>query len=244
MPRSTISRKAFRSMTIPTRLAAFSRCSSTASSFRWAGSPTCRGEVTVPGFDAGLSAGHRAPGARYCVLRGATCCKRALSLRRMRTSIVLCAVAAVLLSGCSDAPDYVTGGDPLIADPCQPGGANSGGSRWQDLYACYFGPSGPGSCGGLGSSCHGSSTSTGGPFFVCGQTADACWQGLVAKSIVPDGGATDPTTTQLYLALHKEGASLLNNMPRSPSVDKPTYTFSAPALAQISKWIQQGAQNN
>ncbi|MGA7119329.1 MAG: hypothetical protein WBY94_04485 [Polyangiaceae bacterium] len=163
----------------------------------------------------------------------------------MRMSIALWAVAAVLLSGCSDAPDTVTGGDPLTVDPCQSGGANSG-NRWQDLYACYFGPSGPGSCGGLGSSCHASSTSTGGVFFVCGQSADECWNGLIAKGVVPDGGATDPTMTELYLALHKEGVTgaPLNNMPRSPSVDMPTYTFSKPVIAQISQWIQQGAPNN
>ncbi|MGA7119715.1 MAG: hypothetical protein WBY94_06435 [Polyangiaceae bacterium] len=165
----------------------------------------------------------------------------------MRRFNALGVLTMTVLLGCGDAPDYVIGGDPLIVDPCQP--ADSGAIRWQDLYACYFGPSGPGSCGGLGSSCHASSTSTGGPFFVCGETAYACWSGLIAKGIVPDGGAPDPTTPELYSALYKGGAIGVasNNMPRSQSLSSanmPTYTFSAVDIAQISQWIQQGAQNN
>src|SRR5208283_954242 len=115
--------------------------------------------------------------------------------------ITLCAVAAVALAGCSDAPDPVTGGDPLTGDPCKPGGANSG-SHWQDLYTCYFGPSSPASCGSQGASCHGSATALGGKFFVCGQSQYSCWQGLL-KMGVPDGGAADPTMTLLYSVLRK-----------------------------------------
>jgi hypothetical protein len=162
--------------------------------------------------------------------------------------MALCALAAMVLFGCGNANSTVTGGDSLTVDPCQKGGAN-GGSRWQDLYACYFGPSGKASCGALGNNCHGSAQALGAtkglPHFVCGATRGECWQGLIASMTVPDGGVADPTGAVLYLAIHKDvGGPIFNNMPRDPVVDKPTYTFSLAEIAQISSWIQQGAQNN
>ncbi len=174
--------------------------------------------------------------------------ERALCLAAMARLVMLCAfavVAVVALAACSggpwptgDAPATVSGGDSVLGDPCSDGGVNSG-SRWQDLYACYFGPSGQASCGAQGSSCHGSATAMGGINFVCGQTQESCWKGLI-KAAVPDGGIADPTETLLYSAIRKQGISGgLSNMPLNS-----TYAFSPAAVAQISAWIEQGAQNN
>jgi hypothetical protein len=134
------------------------------------------------------------------------------------------------------------GGDPLIPDPCQEGGINSG-SRWQDLYACYFGPSGVASCGSQGTACHGSADALGATtalHFLCGTTSYTCWQGMIDAMAVPDGGSTQPTGTLLYSVLRKRsGNNILSTMPLGS-----TYTFSPAAVAQITAWIEQGAQNN
>ncbi|MGP6156622.1 MAG: hypothetical protein ACLPYS_03695 [Vulcanimicrobiaceae bacterium] len=160
----------------------------------------------------------------------------------MRRLVVLCAVAAAALSGCSDAPHTVMGGDSLIPNPCQQGGINSG-NRWQDLYACYFGPSGVASCGSQGTACHGSADALGAetaPHFLCGTTSDTCWQGMINAMAVPDGGSTQPTGTLLYSVLRKtSGDSVLSTMPLGS-----TYAFPEAAVAQITAWIEQGAQNN
>jgi len=134
-----------------------------------------------------------------------------------------------------------------MIDPCSKGGTNSG-SRWQDLYACYFGPSGQASCGSQGNACHGVADAGGATFvlghFFCGTTQESCWRGLISTMVVPDGGAADPTSTLLYGALRKQTPGPADPPFAMPGPITSTYTFTPAALAQIGKWIEQGAQNN
>jgi hypothetical protein len=167
------------------------------------------------------------------------------------------ALASVALFGCSDATGSVHGGGALVVDPCD---ATQGGHRWQDLYTCYFGPTGKANCSSQGF-CHGSETQLGSQFsnFVCPPTKDGCWQGMVAGSLVPMAAdmKTDPTQTILYGSLRKPNGTGL--MPCSP-VETPlpdggtnitcgssangTYVFTTDDLARITAWIQEGAQDN
>jgi hypothetical protein len=149
--------------------------------------------------------------------------------------------------GCSDATPVVSGDDPVLVDQCQPGGTN-GGHRWQDLYACYFGPSGQASCAAR-SGCHGASID-GGPgdlgskasSFVCGPSVDACWQGMTKNGPVPKGGTADWTTTTLYVRLAKPDGS--GNMPRMPCaladqvLCPASFVFQRADLDRIAAWIQ------
>lgn len=134
-------------------------------------------------------------------------------------------------------------------DPAGPSTDGSGepGTRWQDLYASYFGTTGQASCSQKPGACHGVASdlgvSTSG--FVCGMTSDSCWQGVTHsidthQALVPPG-VTDATQTILWAALYK-GAPLgaaANNMPQNLS-----YTFSASDLARIRAWIEKGAPND
>ncbi len=128
----------------------------------------------------------------------------------------------------------------LDAGPaCAPDGGH-GGSRWQDLYACYFGPSGVAGCGTM-ADCHGSASddgalSSGG--FVCSPTdVTACWQSAIA-SIVPEGGAPDPTSTLLYVSLRKSDGT--GSMPLVPM----SLVFQTGDMARIAAWVTSGAANN
>jgi len=119
-----------------------------------------------------------------------------------------------------------------------------GGNTWASLYADFFGPTGKAACGG--GACHG----PGGAYtayWTCGASAQGCLQGMIAGGtlgpIVPDGGATDPTTTRLHNALCKTGCAPAALM----SCEMPfgcTYTFTSGDLQRIDTWITQGAQNN
>jgi hypothetical protein len=179
---------------------------------------------------------------------------------RSLLELTLAAFAAVTLLGCSDATGTVHGGDALVVDPCTASLAeNGGGHRWQDLYTCYFGPTGKASCAAQGI-CHGSASQLGAQFstFVCGPSKDACWQGMTAPgSIVPMGGTMDGTQTILYGSLRKPDNTGL--MPCSPvetplpdggtnttcgSAANGNYTFTTDDLARITAWIQEGAQDN
>jgi hypothetical protein len=161
----------------------------------------------------------------------------------------LVVAGAVAVVGCGNATPTVQGGDPLrTVDPCVPDGGNSG-NRWQDLYACYFGPTGSASCGSM-DGCHGArdqkgTTSTG---FLCAPTSNPtpCWRSLRLTSaagqspIFPDGG--DPKTSLFWLGLRKGGSDatkVFNNMPLNSS-----YVFQAEDLARINAWIQAGAPND
>jgi hypothetical protein len=167
-------------------------------------------------------------------------------------------LASVALFGCSDATGSVHGGDPLIVDPCDASLANGGGHRWQDLYTCYFGPTGKANCSSQGF-CHGSASQLGAQFssFVCGPSKDACWQGMV--SLVPMGAnmSTDPMQTILWGSLRKpDGTGLMPCSPvETPLADGGTnitcgssangnYVFTTDDLARIGAWIREGAQDN
>jgi hypothetical protein len=172
------------------------------------------------------------------------------------------AAAALALAACTDATGSVQGGEPLAVDPCQVSLQQSGaGHRWQDLYACYFGPTGKASCTAQ-SVCHGAPDQAGAVFstFVCGSSSDACWQGMTSSIV--SAKATDATRTILYLSLRKQGVTTgaaTNNMPCNPVTTTTadggvttacslaaggTYVFTADDLARIVAWIQEGAQDN
>ena len=115
---------------------------------------------------------------------------------------------------------------------CEPGGAN-GGSRWQDLYACYFGPTGIANCA-LNSGCH-VENGGGSAYWVCGTTSESCWDGMSTAIVA---GVTDPADTLLYTALRKPDGT--GDMPVTPG----TLVFTYGDLGRIAAWIEAGAPNN
>lgn len=181
----------------------------------------------------------------------------------MRSLLLLSTATALAVAACTGATGGVQGGEPLAVDPCQVSLQQSGaGHRWQDLYACYFGPTGKASCASQGV-CHGAPDQAGAAYssFVCGPSKDACWQGMIS-SLVPPQGATDGTKTILYFSLRKQNgtaSAAMGNMPCSP-VTMPAddggtkvtcslsaganYAFTADDLARIVAWVQEGAQDN
>jgi hypothetical protein len=180
---------------------------------------------------------------------------------------------AMTIAGCTDATGTVQGGQSLTASSTEDGG----GTTWTSLYADFFGPSGKASCSAQ-TSCHGDPTQSGTQVsgFLCGTTKDSCWHGLTSSlgtdaggfglpAILPvsssDAGATDPTKTPFYLALHQatsgdnsqcglQGANIAFdcNMPCGDPVtcheQNSTYLFTTDDLARIATWIQLGAQDN
>jgi hypothetical protein len=147
---------------------------------------------------------------------------------------------------CSAAPDDVTGGEARFdaSPPIAPatGCATGGGATWSDLYRDCFGR-GHADCGGT-AGCHSASADTGTSFsgFLCGQTKDDCYKGIVGTtSIVPVGGSTKPETTRLYVTLRKTPP--LASPPRAMP-DQSGFEFDADALARIRTWIQNGAKND
>jgi hypothetical protein len=135
----------------------------------------------------------------------------------------------------SDAPPD-DGGLLNATTDCQPAGAH-GGHRWQDLYACYFGPTGNVSCGSA-AGCHSQSSDQGSiaSNFVCNPTSDACWQSLTTSIVAPDA-ASDPTMARLYSVLCKSDGS--GAMPQGC----PTRLLTGD-LARVAAWIQAGAPND
>jgi hypothetical protein len=132
--------------------------------------------------------------------------------------------------GAADAVE--TGGYPLPAN-CLPDGGH-GGHGWQDLYACYFGPTGIANCS-LNSSCH----VAGGPIWVCGATATSCYQGMIGSMVVSERTAGDPTSTLLYFSLRKADGTG-GAMPQLPA----DLSFMTEDMARIDAWIDAGAPNN
>jgi hypothetical protein len=172
-------------------------------------------------------------------------------------SFFLVPLASLALMACSDATGGVPGGEPLAVDPCAASLASGSGHRWQDLYTCYFGPSGKASCASQGV-CHGAPDQAGAQLsgFVCGPSRDACWQGITPiASLLPH--STDGTQTVLYGSLRKQdGTGLMPCTPISRSLpdggttttcgtsSAGNYVFTPDDLARIVAWIQEGAQDN
>jgi hypothetical protein len=139
------------------------------------------------------------------------------------------------LDSASDAPPD-DGGLVNPSSDCQPSGAH-GGHRWQDLYACYFGPTGSVSCGGT-TGCHSKMTDTGSQasHFVCDPTPMGCWQSLTT-ALIPPSAASNPTMSPLYTVLCKTDGSGI--MPRFCPVRLMTGD-----MARIAAWLQEGAPDN
>ncbi len=118
-------------------------------------------------------------------------------------------------AGCGDAAGQILGGQSLLLNqpqaPSEAGvsllspACQDGGAAWTDLYDCYFGPAAASTCAGNGAGyCHASLSEQGGSVsnFQCPPDPAACYAGITAAmSIVPAGGASDPTTTKLYQVL-------------------------------------------
>lgn len=166
----------------------------------------------------------------------------------MRLRLALLASLLPVLAAC-DATGVERGGDPLVVDPCD---ATNGGHTWQDLYICYFGPTGKAGCAGT-AQCHGDPSQAGAitppGFFVCGATRESCWYGMTHANC-PDAAlpgtcraavtGTDATSTVLWGRLRGASGPGAHNMPNSSGA----YTFTSDDLARISAWIQEGAQDN
>jgi hypothetical protein len=170
------------------------------------------------------------------------------------------AVAALLApTACSDASGAIDGGEPTLLvtvdesppDPlpasCKDGGPNTG-SGWNDLYTCYFGPTGIANCagGGVGAGCHASSGDLGGlaSKFACPPEGDAgtCYDGILA--LVPDGSAADPTISELYRVLRKSDGMCMAL--RGTCMPAPPFTveFQPRDMNRIAAWLGGGAQKN
>lgn len=143
----------------------------------------------------------------------------------------------LVLVACSDATGQARGGQQLLQ--VESGGACSDPSqhRWQDLYACYFGPAAKASCTAQ-NSCHGAADQPGAQAsgFTCAATRDSCWRGITAK-IVPPGAAQDPTSSALYLALRKSDGT--GTMPKGSA-----FVFQPSDLDRIAAWIKDGAKDD
>jgi len=161
---------------------------------------------------------------------------------RMDAAAEMDATAAEADANLPDASEPIDASDAAPVDldavssdlppACEPAGAN-GGSRWQDLYACYFGPSGIANCA-LNSGCH-VENGGGSAYWVCGTTSESCWDGMSTAIVA---GVTDPADTALYSALRKPDGT--GDMPVTPG----TLVFTYGDLARIAAWIEAGAPNN
>jgi hypothetical protein len=133
--------------------------------------------------------------------------------------------------------------DLVLPDNCNDGGANAG-SRWQDLYACYFGTSGVASCAGTQGMCHGDSTGMGAQSsgFVC-PPGDSMACQMNMNSVLISG--QPPKQTYLWGVLRQAVVPLDlcdqgNCMPKVPS----TIVFGPDDMARIAAWIDAGSPNN
>jgi hypothetical protein len=111
-------------------------------------------------------------------------------------------------------------------------GTDSGGPTaptWTEIYTGYFAASSLGRCGSSG--CH--SSSRGG--FKCGSDKDTCYQGLVTAGYVDaTNGAQSAIADKTQTCLSWFGGG--GNMPGGSA--------NAKAAADISAWVQAGAQDN
>jgi hypothetical protein len=179
-----------------------------------------------------------------------------------RVHLLALAVSMTALAGCSDATGSVRGGEPLTIDPCQ----DHTGSTWTDLYACYFGPAGRASCGGVGG-CHGSPADYGSTYgFICGATQESCYKGFTgylkdaftgdsgtpAKSAqltagnlrVVVNGQLVPGTGAMPCNIQFESDGGLDGLNACRVGLGDMYNFSSDDMARIQAWIDEGALNN
>lgn len=170
---------------------------------------------------------------------------------RRKLLLLLIAPLALAFAACGNATDTVQGGQALIVDPCA-----GGGHRWQDLYACFFGPTGKASCGGQGV-CHGAPGDYGFVYLQCGTSRD-CRTSIMGYT----GSPTDPTQASLFKILRSNtngDEPTPPGLPKMPCIyqaggipmktlcGKPNgiaYTFTPDDLARIAAWIQAGAPND
>jgi hypothetical protein len=79
--------------------------------------------------------------------------------------------------------------------------------------------------------------------FVCGTTAQDCYQGLLKSTppLVAPSYTANPTMAPLYQSLYVGGNEglLSNNMPLTG-----VYAFTPSDLALIAQWIRNGSPNN
>jgi hypothetical protein len=155
----------------------------------------------------------------------------------------------------SEATGSIHGGQPLMtaAVDCTKTDACS---TWSYLYACYFGPTASTHGGGCSaqSACHGTSTSTGttASGFICGNSKDACWQGMTksANQFLPTLVKHGATNQYLYMVLYQDGTMFqpsADNMPTSSATlgAPPVMPGFKPAeMACIKSWVAAGAQND
>jgi hypothetical protein len=138
--------------------------------------------------------------------------------------------------------------DLTLPENCNDGGANAG-SRWQDLYACYFGSTtGVASCAGTPGDCHGSTSSAGyaGSLYLGGYQCPpndptTCWTSMTSV-LVGDGGASPPSTL-LFQVLRQDPSGSCGNYLCMPLVPN-TLVFGPDDMARIGSWIDGGARNN
>jgi hypothetical protein len=184
----------------------------------------------------------RSPARVSCTLR--VFCSEMSTLHPI-AAIALLAVSVGVAAACTDAGGTSNGGDIVIPPPPpSPMSAMDGGTvTWTKLYDKFFGPGGKANCA-LQPICHGSASGDGAQAsgYICGTTRDQCYAGITAQgSIVPTGGATDPTTTRLYQILRKAP-------PPDPGLRMPlqpdTVYFTQSDLDLIAAWIAAGAPND
>jgi hypothetical protein len=133
--------------------------------------------------------------------------------------------------------------DLTLPANCGDGGTNSG-IRWQDLYACYFGPSGVASCAGTAGNCHGEATGVGAEIsgFNCPVgDSTGCLMGMEGYGLFAAG--QDPQTTTLFSVLRQNSSDTCPGntcMPLEPM----DLVFGPDDMARIGSWIGSGVLNN
>jgi hypothetical protein len=170
------------------------------------------------------------------------------------------ALSLLAAGGCTNATGNIQGGEYIlpvidagttsvvIPDLTLPANCNDGGMnagiRWQDLYACYFGPSGVASCAGSVGNCHGETMGAGAVIsgFTC-PPADAtgCLMGMESINLFAAGQA--PTMTTFFSVLRQDPSNSCPNeacMPLEPQ----TVVFGPDDMARIGAWISSGIPNN
>ena len=152
-------------------------------------------------------------------------------------------VFAPVVVACTAAPATEVGGVPRFdltppsaeaqcaGDPTADAGD---GHAFADLYRDYFGPTAKSSCAGTTGNCHGSADALGAigsGGYVCGATADACWQGMKTAGLTDTNAGSNP---MLAVLRRCDGSG---SMPQQPT----SFYFYADDLQRIKDWLAAGA---